>query len=225
MENTQVSPVAENNEVIVDQMIVTQQPAKEKLSDVKQKESEKRGKHLCPVPSCESSVIHLPRHLEMSWLESQKVKGVLSAFNLRKIKNQTTKRIRRNYQGKICPIRGCRSIVRRMHNHLADVHKLKRGSKTYRKCLEIAVPHEAPVLSSTESPKDSDDTISSSESYKPPPKKIKKEKHVKHLGSVFQSVYGSSDDDDGDDIDDAEMVPQSIDGKSTEEEEINEEFY
>jgi hypothetical protein len=150
-------------------VIVTKRPAKK---DVKP-QGKIIAKHICPVSNCKLSVIHLPLHMRKchGWSPG-KSGGVLNAFNLRQIKMQTTGRPKRYYKSKMCPVRDCNSIVKWIHNHITKVHEAEPGSKMYLKCLENTVPHEAPVLSSSKSPEDSDD---SSDSYHPPPKKIKEE--------------------------------------------------
>ena len=218
MEGLQVLPVAENNDASVDDpVVVTEQPAKK---DVKPK-GKIRAKHICPVSNCKSSVIHLPRHMRKchGW-SPRKSGGVLNAFNLRKNKMQTTARPKRHYKSKMCPVRDCNSIVKRIHNHIRKVHKVKPGSKTYLKCLENAVPYEAPVLSPSKPTEDGDD---SSDLYHPPPKKIKEENYVKNLGTIFQSVYGSDDSDESYDCnrDDASPSKDEDDREDIEEDVID----
>ena len=63
----------------------------------------------------------------------------------------------------MCPIDGCRSVVKQIHNHLTDAHNKKRGSKEYKYRLKITVIYQGKDISeSSESTPDS----SSSEDVK-----------------------------------------------------------
>ena len=52
----------------------------------------KRGKHICPFPSCSAKVVHLPRHMRQvhKW-EKEDSAGVVNAFRLRKDKKGSRK--------------------------------------------------------------------------------------------------------------------------------------
>ena len=107
----------------------------------------KRGKHKCPYPNCNSAVVHLRRHMVLSHGWSKKdAKNVLSNFELRKqrkIKNTTTRKFTRM----ACAYPRCTSVVKRIHNHLHDVHKFKPGSAEFKKFLCLSMSHDLPHLS------------------------------------------------------------------------------
>lgn len=142
-----------------------------------------RAKHKCPFPSCSASVIHLPRHMMQrhKWAKEDAA-GVVNSFNLRKPKKGSEKS---TLKRKICPVKHCRSVVKRIHNHLTDFHQYKRGSDIYKKCLKVAVSHKIMEISST-----SEWDSTSSEERVPRKKRkvkkrgkrvVKKEKHESSL--------------------------------------------
>ena len=96
----------------------------------------KRSKHKCPYPQCKSSVIHLPRHMRKShgW-SPEKSQSVLNTFGLRKLKNKKVRKTKRTYKSVVCPISKCQAVIKRIHNHLTTVHKIKSGTNIYKKCL------------------------------------------------------------------------------------------
>lgn len=159
-----------------------------------------RPKHKCPFPSCSAEVVHLPRHMRQvhKWCKS-KANSVLSAFDLRNSKVNTSGKRKRVFKRKICPFHKCNAVVKRMHNHLTDVHHLKTSSEKYRKALKAAVLHDPetePVETETsEELSDSTDEKSIDEDYllhHIPPKKQRKSQHP----SIFRSVYSTDDDED-----------------------------
>ena len=110
----------------------------------------KRSKHNCPYPECKSSVVHLPWHMRKSheW-NPKKSRSVLNLFGLRKLKNKDVRKTKRTYKSVMCPIVDCQAVVKHLHNHLMGVHKMKTGSKTYKKCLKNATRHDVePIFSS-----------------------------------------------------------------------------
>ena len=118
-------------------------------------------------------------------------------------------------------------MVKRIHNHLTEVHKIKRESKYYRKCLREAVPHEVDVLSSSESSEScemtDDSASSSSQSYQPPPCKVKKTNNEKGHVNMYHTVYGSSGEGDEElsrDVD----CESKIDRESEDEDDVNDTF-
>ena len=146
-----------------------------------------RSKHKCPFPSCSASVIHLPCHMVQrhKWAKEDAA-GVVNAFNLRKPKKGCEKS---TLKRKICPVKNRRSVVKRLHNHLTDFHHYKRGSKIYKKCLKVALPHEIVEISSTTEC----DSTSSEERVPRKKRKVKKRgkrivKKEKHE-SIFKNVY------------------------------------
>ena len=127
-------------------------------------EGKGRQKHKCPYPSCSAKVVHLPRHMRQKhkWDEGDAV-GVLNMFGLRAERKRTSTKCKRVHKKRMCPIDGCRFVVKRIHNHLTDVHNKKRGSKEYKYWLKMAVIYQGKDISgSSESTPDS----SSSEDVK-----------------------------------------------------------
>ena len=162
----------------------------------------KRVKHRCPYPTCSSNVIHLPRHMKQvhKWAKEDAT-SVVNTFALRKQRKGSQ---RKSLKQKICPVFGCKSVVRRLHNHLVDIHGHKRGSKTYKECLGAAIVNEVIELSSDsmscESSSEEYTHISKLNSKKRVKKQVKKQKIVKgNHESIFKKVYSSSDDDDDED--------------------------
>jgi hypothetical protein len=153
-----------------------------------------RTKHSCPYSSCTSSVVHLPRHMRRShgW-SPRKARSVLNSFNLRKTRKEQSKR--REYKSIVCPVKDCKSVVKRIHNHLTNFHKIERGSIKYKHYLFYAVPNETEVLSSSELSVHGNETDSSSECFEPQPSKMKKQSHVKQLDNVFNTIYSSGEDE------------------------------
>ncbi len=173
------------------------EPVSESVENLGKNKPKGRPKHKCPFPHCQSSVIHLPRYMRIchKW-SPRKSRSVLNSFSLRKEKSKDIRKTKRSYKSVICPVSECNSVVKRIHNHLTSVHKMKTNSKTYKKCLALAVPHNVDPVSSSESSELnqlSDSSVSSSDVYKPAQKKTKKETHVKHLSNFYETVYGNSE--------------------------------
>ena len=84
-----------------------------------------RAKHKCPFPTCKSSVYHLPHHMRLThgWSKEDAL-NVLGKFGLRK--ERPRKKSKKPEKSYMCPI----------HNHLVEVHKVIRGSRTYKKMLK-----------------------------------------------------------------------------------------
>ena len=172
------------------------------IEDQDENKRKRRCKHKCPYPNCQSSVVHLPRHMRVchKW-SPRKSRSVLNSFNLRKEKSKDSRKTKRSYKSVLCPVSGCNSVVKRIHNHLTSVHKMKTKSKSYKKNLTLAIPHNIDPVSSSESFDSnelSDSSVSSSEEYKPAQKKNKKETHIKNLGNWYETVYGNSEKDSED---------------------------
>ncbi|CAB4002290.1 Hypothetical predicted protein [Paramuricea clavata] len=173
-------------------------------AESEKKEKGHRGKHKCPFPSCSAEVIHLPRHMRQvhRW-DKPNSAGVVSAFSLRKPRKGTGKSTRKH---KVCPVDGCMSVVKRIHNHLVDFHGMKSGSNVYKRSLKSAVHHQVIDISSESSCEsssiDEEELRSYKEISKAPKRKEKKKegekvKKVKHE-SIFKKVYSSDDEDDSD---------------------------
>ena len=149
----------------------------------------RRAKHKCPYTACNASVIHLPRHMKQvhGWNKTDS-SGVLGTFDLRKGKPSVKKR---EHPRKVCPKIKCGAIVRRIHNHLAQVHKIKRGSPEYLKLVKKAenyLPHEDNISSSDESLVDSSDHDQLGT--------LRNMKNPSSSRNVYESVYDSEDSAD-----------------------------
>ena len=94
------------------------------------KETKMRAKHKCPFASCSANIVHLPCHMMQvhKWAKKYTV-GIVNAFCLRKPKKGSEKS---KLKRKLCPLLNCKSVVKRLHNHLIDFHRMKRGSDVYR---------------------------------------------------------------------------------------------
>ena len=133
-------------------------------SDKQKSKKNARTKYKCPFPSCSAEVIHLPRHMRQRYQwETKNASKVLSAFGLRK-RHSTACSTKQPGKSRICPVYGCSSVVRRIHNHLTDFHHLKRGTEIYREALQSKLPHEVALLPSKSTPGSS---FSEDESYRP----------------------------------------------------------
>ena len=111
------------------------------------------------------------------------------------------------------------SCKERLHNHLTDFHRCKRGSEIYKKCLKVALPHEIVEISSTTEC----DSTSSEERVPRKKRKVKKRgkrivKKEKHE-SIFKNVY-SSDESEDDDEKECMKYPSIFKQTSSEDEEI-----
>ena len=130
----------------------------------------------------------------------RKARSMLGSFGLRKEKDKATRKTKRPYQRVTCPVADCMSAVKRIQNHLTNVHKLKVSSKYYKKCLANARRHDIEVVDmseSSESAEISDTSESSSNIYEPPPKKFKKI-NLERPTNVYETIYGSSMDESED---------------------------
>lgn len=89
-----------------------------------------RRKINCPLPSCKSEIVHLPRHMRNvhKWTKKAAAK-VLSKYNIRK--QGATKQSKDYHLRRRCPVGGCFSIVQRLSTHLQNVHKMEKTSKEY----------------------------------------------------------------------------------------------
>ena len=155
------------------------------------KKKYKRRKHKCPFPSCKSFVTHLPRHMRLSHSCSvEDAQNVVNKFGLRKVRTKSSKRLPKKAKTFACPVSGCQSVVKRIHNHLIDVHGAKSGSSWYKKLLAKTTEYELIEISSESSM--SEDTESSYDD-KEWTKQIQKKR--KKGSGVFQSVYPSDDEE------------------------------
>ena len=117
-----------------------------------------RQKKRCPLPSCDSIVYHIPRHLkEVHGWTKELSRTALSRFGLRKsyaytepskvtakkkkpnpevkVKSEGEKKAKDYHHYRYCPVGGCTSLVKRLPPHLKKVHKLIPGSKDYKEAM------------------------------------------------------------------------------------------
>lgn len=182
----------------------TQEASTSGTQDGEQKEKIQRQKKKCPFPSCNANVFNLPRHMIQvhNWGKNDAL-AVINSFNLRTARkgSQNSK-----LKPKVCPVDGCISVVKRLHNHLKDFHGMKKETNAYKKCLRKAIPHEVIDISSEstcESSSDGEEQRQFMKEMRKSEKSLKrkrtkqprKEKHE----SIFKQVYSSDDEDSGDD--------------------------
>ena len=158
-------------------------------------EGKGRQKHKCPYPSCSSKVVHLPRHMwqKHKW-DGKDAVGVLNMFGLRAERKRTSTKRKRVFKGRMCPIDGCASVVKRIHNHLTDVHNKKRGSKEYKNYLKMAVVYQGKDIS--ESSESTPDSSSSEEDVKETASRRKHAKthKPKERREFYKQVYSSDEE-------------------------------
>jgi hypothetical protein len=124
------------------------------------------------MPSCSAEVVHLPRHMRKchGWTP-RKASKVLCSFDLRKSHTKRSDKPKRVYKSIICPVPECASVVKRIHNHLIQVHKYEKGTSQYKRLLAAAISHYPPATSAESMGEESSDgdnsVVSSSESFKP----------------------------------------------------------
>lgn len=135
-----------------------------KENNRKRKNSLDSGTHrpqkTCPVPSCGSEVVHLPRHLkDVHGWPKERARTALTRFGMRKKytftspgkapkKKKKTEKIDNTddkvqadskpndyHHYRYCPVDGCTSLVKRITPHLKKVHNLKAGSDAYIRAL------------------------------------------------------------------------------------------
>ena len=149
-----------------------------------------RAKHSCPFPSCKASVVHLPRHMRQvhGWSKADST-AVLGNFDLRNSRPAPSSAVKkRKHARKVCPVRDCGSIVKRIHNHLAQKHNIKRGSPRFVQLVKNTENYEPAVvdceMTSHESSVNSSDEDQSEDQWR-----------MKKPGSseVYQTVYDSED--------------------------------
>ena len=110
----------------------------------------------CPLKGCNSKVIHLPRHLrEVHEWTKEKAKKATSRFGLRKsfLPKLNEKPVQQSsgatvqekekqdyHRHRRCPVAGCTSVVKRLSQHIQQVHKeIKKGSSDYKQILRGAI--------------------------------------------------------------------------------------
>ena len=92
----------------------------------------------------------------------------------------------------MCLVVNCNSVVKKIHNHLTDVHKLTRKSKIYWRCVKSAIVYRPQVIL-TESSDDESEDESDNESLK----KSSKASSAPKSTTVYKKVY-CSDESSGD---------------------------
>ena len=129
------------------------------LDDAVNKNKYKWSKHKCTFPTCKSVVTHLPCHMRLShgW-SAQDAQNVVSKFGLRKSRSKSSKKPSKKAKTFACPVLGCQSIIKRIHNHLTDVHGAKRGSAKYKRLLESTNQYEILEISSESSMSEGSDS-------------------------------------------------------------------
>jgi hypothetical protein len=123
-------------------------------------------------PSCKASVVHLPRHMRQvhGWSTVDST-AVLGTFDLRNPRPAPSAVKKRKHARKVCPVPDCGSIIKRIHNHLAQKHKIKRGSPRFVKLVKKTEKFESAVVdcemtSSHESSVNSSDEDQSEDQWK-----------------------------------------------------------
>ena len=72
---------------------------------------------------------------------------VLNRFALRKERVKPSK-IKRYVKSIQCPFPRCHSVVKRIYNHLNDVHQLKPGTERYQEILSFVPSNDVSIISS-----------------------------------------------------------------------------
>ena len=155
-----------------------------------------RTKHKCPFPSCSAEVIHLPRHMNQrhQW-DTKDASKVLNSFGLRK-RHSTACPTKKPRKSMLCPVYGCSSVIKRLHNHLTDFHHFEADQKYTRNlCSHI---ESTPESSSSED-----------ESYRPKKKKRVQKKHEQKKESIFRMVYPSREEETREDVNPIENRPST----------------
>ena len=117
---------------------------------------------------------------------AKKKLNVVRKFGLRKdrSKKEKFKKPRKNL---ICPYPKCQAVVKRIHNHLVEVHKATHGSEKYKRVLAETTEHNPIVISSN-----SDDSSNYDGSLSKVQQKVKRKRSV--IQSVFKRVYPSDEE-------------------------------
>ena len=86
-------------------------------------------------------MINLARHLRLihQWsdIDARKARG---HFGLRKERKLKEKRQRQNYTAKVCPISSCQRVVKRLNNHMRQVHHCKGKASVRDIVAKASVP-------------------------------------------------------------------------------------
>jgi len=103
-------------------------------------ESKSRQKKLCPV--CNSSVIHLPRHLQnVHHWKAEKARCAVQVYGLRKSSSSVANEHKPKsdcHRYKQCPMDKCSHSVKRLSSHLLEFHHLNKKSALFRSMLVLA---------------------------------------------------------------------------------------
>ena len=106
----------------------------------------------------------------------------------------------------LCPVYGCSSVIKRLHNHLTDFHHFERGSEVYKEALQSQLPHEVATISSEST---AESSFSEDKSYKPKKKKRVQKKREQKKESIFNMVYPSSEEETREDVNRIENRPST----------------
>ena len=160
-----------------------------KQSVTKQKKQYVRTKHECPFPLCKSVVLH-PRRMRLShnW-NKEDAFNVVNTFGLRKARSKSAKS-KQQLKSFTCPVPGCLSVVKRIHNHLTDVHNAIPGTAKYKYALSLAKVHKviATDISSESSMTDDSDSSYDDEEWK-------KQIGQKWKKSLLKQIYPSDEEE------------------------------
>ena len=150
-----------SDEGIVEEKSANIDENKSDQSKKKKHQCKARIKKECPVPYCDKTVVHIPRHLVKvhNWSKHQARAAVLR-FNLRKkyafsssesaVAGNRKKKANADESGKkkckdyhkkrVCPIVGCAAVVQRLPAHLQQVHGFSPQGVKYKSLLKKAFP-------------------------------------------------------------------------------------
>ena len=161
---------SENEGIVQDKSgdVDEQKISKSKERTCKPKCKLPRIKRECPVPYCDKTVVHIPRHLVKvhKWPKHQ-ARAAVARFNLRKKytfsssecassgnDEKNEKKRHKDYQKmRVCPLVGCSSVVKRLSAHLQNVHRFspKSDKSVYKGLLRKALqqpkrPHSVQLI-------------------------------------------------------------------------------
>ena len=114
---------------------------------------------------------------------------MVSTFGLRK--NRCKRENNKTQKKYMCPVKKCKSVVIKIHNHLTDVHNAIRGSKKYKRLLEKATEYDPIVISSDNSLSENSDSLYEYRMWR---KELKKEQENEREERVYNQVYSSDEE-------------------------------
>ena len=107
-----------------------------------------RSKAICLVKSCRKELFHLSRHMrDVDGLPQEEAKNVRNLYGLRKgyVYKKKDMDTGKSCKSKVCPVYGCRTVVKNMSRHLKVNHKMNAKNLDYKKLLLQAVVVELPT--------------------------------------------------------------------------------